>query len=372
MPVAVFRAVVCLGIAAAHFYFGALRPELTSLFGPRGDWGIVHIRFGFESFFVLAGYFLAHSFRLGEWHFLSLTAFFRRRLMRLAVPYWVAIGVGVAGFELSAALRGRDYLRPSFSEVWPYLVFLQDLFPARLPSGVYWFMAPLFQFHLLWGLGFWLVRRVFLKRGRADYHNGAVRVMVWLTGLAMLASLAVRAAGVEVRWSLAPNAIYLALGCLTSWAGQRLPVRGWLVIGWAGACAVGLAAGESRPVAAAVSSALLLWLTVARPTLPDWWIFRGLSYVGERSYSIYLTHTYIGYRVLNLPTFWGGTVTPVAALGMWLVAVVASVVFGCVFYWLVERPLARLSRTVRYRAKWESGESTAPDQPSRFVSTPPV
>jgi peptidoglycan/LPS O-acetylase OafA/YrhL len=350
LPIAAFRGVVCLGIVAAHFYVA--RPML----GPVADWAIVNVRFGFESFFILAGFFLAHSFRPGEWNVLSLSAYFRRRLLRLAAPYWVAIAAGILGFGLSAAIRGREYAWPAFGDVWPLLLFVQDLFPASLPSAPYWFMAPLFQFYLVWGLGFWLARRAYLSRGREDYHNRAVRVMVVVTGLAMFASIAARASGIEFRWELVRNGVYLAMGCLTCWAAQGLRARWWLAAGWVTACAVGLSAGGSRSVAACLASAVLLWMSVARPRLPDWWVLRGLGFVGERSYSIYLTHTYIGYRMLNLPTVWAGAGTPLMEVGVWLAAVAASVVFGCAFFWLVERPLARLSRSVRYRAKWETPE----------------
>src|SRR5262245_1225513 len=219
----VFRAVVCLQIVGMHAYFAAAARipdrELSAGLG----WAVVNLRFGFESFFVLAGYFLAHNFRPGEPEVLSLAGFFRRRLLRLAVPFWVAVGLGVGWFLISAAIKGVDP-HPGTRNLAPLLLFVHDLVPSGMPTVAYWFVAPLMQFYLLWGVGFWLARRWHLIRQTPDHHDSALRVMVVLTGLTLVASFGCVAAGWNPKWRLADNALYLALGCFAFWRGAGLRV----------------------------------------------------------------------------------------------------------------------------------------------------
>jgi peptidoglycan/LPS O-acetylase OafA/YrhL len=347
----VFRAVVCLEIVGMHAFHGNLGAQV----GPAVGWAVAHLRFGYESFFVLAGYFLAHAFRPGEWSYLSVAAFVRRRLIRLALPYWVAIVFGVAGFELSAWVRGRHYNSGGLPALWPTLLFAQDLVPVAAadrpwvsPSVVYWFMAPLFQYYLLWAAAFWAVRRWHLGRDTPEYHDRTLRAMTGLTVAAMAGSLACVAAGGGFRWALATDAVYLAVGCLAYWAAHGRPARFWLAAGVAGLVGVGAWHGQSRPLAAAVTACLLPALT-RQAGGPSGWPARCLAFVGERSYSIYLTHTYIAYRMLNWSWGFSGRDSLAAALTVWSAAVGASVAFGALVYALVERPTARIARGVQFR-----------------------
>jgi peptidoglycan/LPS O-acetylase OafA/YrhL len=330
-----------------HAYFAAavLTPDWELTTGI--SWVVGNLRFGYESFFVLAGYFLAHSFRPGEPEVLSLAAFFRRRLLRLAVPFWVAVGLGVGWFLASAAVKGVDP-HPGTRNLVPLLLFVHDLVPSGMPSAAYWFVAPLMQFYLLWGIGFWSVRRWLLTRRTPGHHDSALRVMIVLTGAALLASYGCVAAGVHPRWRLADNAVFLALGCFAYWRAAGLRVGLVFAAAVVGVTALGIYAGNSRLVASGVSTVLVSTIarhnfTVARRPV------RALGLVGRWSYSIYLTHTYIVYRMANVPAVLDWSPTQAVGVGVWAAAIVASVGFGAVFYTLVERPLHRLSREVQYR-----------------------
>jgi peptidoglycan/LPS O-acetylase OafA/YrhL len=157
--IAVLRAVVCLSILCMHFFPAALAQWPGSAKQvPDPQWLVANVRFGFESFFVLAGYFLFHSFRADDTSHISVTAFLKRRLLRLAVPYWVALViVGVCGYILSGLIRGKAPLA-QFSDLPPTVFFVHDLIPVGTVSYALWFMAPLMQFYLLWSLIFWMVR----------------------------------------------------------------------------------------------------------------------------------------------------------------------------------------------------------------------
>lgn len=342
------RAVICLQIVGFHCYYSALEPVFRSSLGETASWAMAHLRFGYESFFVLAGYFLAQSFRPGNWTYFSVPIFLLKRLVRLAVPYWLAIGFGIIGFELSSLLSGHDYESPNWSTLLPLLFFVQDLVPVQLPSVTYWFMAPLMQFTLLWSIVFWLIRKWFLSRS-VEYHNQAVRGLTVIVSGAFLGSLICVVQHVESRWSLAHNAVYLCLGCLAFWHYWGV-YRGVFVVAMLSLLAVGYIDGNMKFYSASLT-AVVIQAAQYRPHLPGGWPVRCLVLVGGWSYSIYLTHTYLIYRVINVWMRLDEDRRFGWALLTWCSAVLGSIVLGCAFYWVVERPLAGLSHRLSYRSR---------------------
>ena len=187
--ITLLRALVCLSIVTLHFFPAAFaRWPDDPRFLPSPMQLMAHWRLGFESFFVLAGYFLAHGFRPGPWHTFSVLKFFRRRLLRLVVPYWVALlVVGAGGYALSAALR-RENDMVAWADLWPQALFIQDLVPARSVGYALWFMSCLMQFYVLWCAAFWLVRRRLLRAELPRYHAATLRIMRRWMGAAFVVS----------------------------------------------------------------------------------------------------------------------------------------------------------------------------------------
>jgi peptidoglycan/LPS O-acetylase OafA/YrhL len=335
------RGLVCLSILVMHFYFGPQHDALAAGLGSALDWVVTHLRFGYETFFLLAGFFLAHSFRPGPWDSLSVKLFFRRRLVRLAVPYWIAILLGVVGWHLRALVAGIP-APDGWTGFWPMLIFAHDLIESKSPNIALWFMGPLFQFYLFWGLMFWVVRRGFLAAGAAHYHDRTLVVMAVLTGVVLFVSIAVVWTGVGVPGKLAPNALYLALGCFVYWTSIRFLSAWWLGLMRAVSTAGGVVNGSSRWIASVVAALLLLWLAM-HPQLPNSRLIRGLGVIGRISFSIYLTQMLVGPRILHLPGHWSLDLSFASAAAVLLAAVVCCIAFGALFYLVVEIPVARLS-----------------------------
>lgn len=103
---------------------------------------------------------------------------------------------------------------------------------------------------------------------------------------------------------------------------------------------------------------LLLMASAASGTLEHFFAERRvLLFLGDASYSIYLTHYAVQkFLVSQLPgiTPWQG---PNAALSVFFAIALLSVLVGCLFYWLAERPLLGLARRLfrsRVRSRPES------------------
>ncbi len=347
--VTLLRAVICLSIVIVHLQPGG--PMSWPDFLPfqwTPEWMVTHARPGFESFFVLAGYFLAHSFRPGSWQTFSVFGFYRRRVIRLLLPYWLILIISWMG-AVAYAVRHHgvpDWSPPGF---WRQMLLMHNLEVNDLVAPQLWFMAPLIQFYLGWGIVFWLARKACVRFRSEDVHRAAIRVMMVVVAVTYLASILTDAYRGGLDFTLFTNAHYLALGCLIYWHTNARVGIGWLLCALGMETALGLAINQSRPVATILTCLLLVHAAgrvfSAGPKLA-WALV-----IGRCSYSIYLTHMFVGWRAMGLfaillggkADFWGQTVLT------WLAGVVGCVLGGYVYNRLVEQPCARWARKIEYR-----------------------
>lgn len=342
--VTLLRAVVCLSIVTLH-----LQPETvvswpdSLAFLPAPSWLVQHARLGFESFFVLAGYFLAHSFRPGPWKTFSVAGFYRKRLVRLLLPYWAILFISWLGLVLGSLRRHQTFDYP-ITAFWKQMLCLHDLNTDRLVSVQLWFMAPLIQFYMFWGIVFWSVRQIYLRSNQPNYHPLSVHWMSMLTISAFIVSI-FSADFFGAGFTLLVNMHYLALGCLIYWYSHSQ--LAWWVITFALSqeIALGCAGGTSRPIAAAVGGLLLM--CGAGCTFSAGPRLKWLMLVGRCSYSIYLTHMFVGPRVMTLLggrwNFYGESVT------LWFTGIVSSVLGGYLYYRAIELPLGAWAQGIHYR-----------------------
>ncbi len=343
--VTLLRALVCLSIVAIHLqYVDAFHWPDWLTFLPPPSWFIVNVRLGFECFFVLAGYFLAHSFRPGPWKTFSVPSFYQRRLVRLLFPYWIVLLLTWLGFAFGS-LRRHQPLSYPFNALWKQALCLHNFATDHIIAAQLWFMAPLIQFNLVWGIVFWMVRRICLRRSFGAHHALTMQIMTAVTIAAFVVSLYFADLNGDRGYTLAINAHYLALGCLLYWGSSSRTATVLSVVALSMEVALGWACGDSRPIAAVVTSLLLVYSAgrsfSAGPKL-GW-----LKTIGHCSYSIYLTHIFVGSRVMVLlaswATLWQGK------LVVWLIGVVGSVFGGYVFYRLVELPVSAWADKIQYR-----------------------
>lgn len=339
------RGVVCLSVTALHFVY---------LLRPAGGWtdGFLLLRPGVESFFVLSGYFLAASYRERptDVHF-SVPRLVARRLLRLLVPFWVAVGL----VYLLPAWRlvvpgGISYTPPAVVDLLANFACVWDLADRPLALFTFWSLATLIQLNVLWAAAFWLVRWAFLWHTDGRHHARTLVVLQALTlaGAAASWTVAFGTQAAATDWRLPHWFVYAALGSAAYWAVESARWR-WIAASLAGGLlAGGWLNGTPRPVLAVASTAALVWLTV-RPVRWNWFGWRAVSAVGRWSYSVYLVHGIVGYRTLTavgragVPTDGGWAAVHFAT------AIGVSVAAGWVFFRLVELPVLKWSQGIRYR-----------------------
>lgn len=357
-----FRGWVCLSLTVLHFYHSALFDSFTNLFGKMGQDAVLNIRLGVESFFVLAGFMMAHMMRPMPGENVSIAGYLKRRFYRLIIPYWTAV-------LIYAAYRGGIYVLfhrgdgpLTVGDVLKQLFLVQEFYyksPAEMekvsPIG-YWSMVTLEQFYLIW-LGFYAICIGIFGRNNGKGYARAERAMAFLTFSACIGSLSLWNMGLEheMQWQLPLWGTFLTLGMLLYWAIRHnfSSLYFWLVL--PAILATGIYSDTYKMYKALITVAI--FIPLARGArLPDNVVIRFLAFCGKRSYSIYLIHSIAGIAFISMT--WKLTAkSDWLAFPILIGAVIVSILASMVFFRYVEVPCQSKARTVEYRRKSPADEA---------------
>jgi peptidoglycan/LPS O-acetylase OafA/YrhL len=327
------RAIAALWVCLWHFTLG------TGV-GAQGYLGVT-------MFFVISGYIVPYSMMRGGYTIAAWPTFMLKRLVRLEPPY-------LASIVLILALGAWDAFR-GFPPQWTAAQIAGHLGYANaflgLPwlNGPYWSLAVEFQFYVLMGLALPLLMRAGTPAKR-------------LAGLA-LASCLPLVLPTRTNATILPYLPVFAAGILTFLRATRMIGRKSY---WA---ALPILAGlafkvQDAGVALATVGTAVLIAVVRIPRIAP------IAWLGAISYSLYLLHVPIGYRVMNvIEKSFAGALVPVAAI---IGALAASIAGAALFRRYVERPSLRLATRIGYRATLLESQLSSPASSSSADRPAPV
>lgn len=348
------RGVAALAVVFYHFFEAINRsapgwaPTYVAGVFQRGYLGV-------DIFFVLSGFVIAYSVRQGEHTLGYLGRFMARRSLRLDPPYWCAIIL-----EVSLVFVGMR-LFPSLSTPLPtprqlvaHLFYAQNILGFQNILSIFWTLCYEVQFYIffvstlvLWR---WLPLRGSRSRRIAAYGFFAT---------VFVASLVIRFAfrsnplhGIAIdRW------FQFFLGTLVCWTllGRVRPHA--LVAGWASVIGVILLGHAGAEQYVAVGGSMFIYVCGVRGKLSSALGNPALQLLGKISYSLYLFHLPIGWRLISVvEKLIGAPLGPWLAWLLYLVATGVSVAAAWVFWRVVEVPSLQLSKRIRL----PSGRSLTP------------
>lgn len=324
---------------AAEKSYGAWAPAWVRWLFGQGFLGV-------EVFFVLSGFVIAYSVRNAVPTFAFLGRFALRRLVRLDPPYWVAIA-------LESGLIWATYHEwPAVSRVAAHLVYAQNIVGAGDILPIFWTLCYEVQFYLF------LVAALVVGQHLPRRRQIATAAFVVL----FLASLYVRygigPVGVPglalIRW------FQFFLGVLVWWVVSGTASRWWLVAAWVATAAAGLTHRPQELLPIAISA--LLWWSYRRDGMASILSARPWQFLGAISYSLYLLHLPIGWRLMRAPELMlGAHLSPWSVGALYLVVLAVVIVVSWVAWRFWERPFQRLSGRLSTRAPHDPERRPAHD-----------
>lgn len=303
------RGVASIGVALFHFS-GQMHSAIAVVFQSVGWLGV-------DVFFVISGFVIPLSLYGRHYRLRDFSHFMLRRLVRLEPPYLVSIVlVLLLGYlsTLSPLFRGAG-LDFSFGQIASHLFYAIPLTSYPWLSPVYWSLAYEFVFYILVGLTF-----AFLIGRDVEFT--------------MLATALVAAASFYAFGQFDVRILEFAVGILLMRIAVAQAHRLRLGL-WLAAClaAVFFTGGMATGGAVLFATAVIFFLREVE-------FGRWAYFVGGISYSLYLVHTTIGGRVVNLGMRFGGG--PLYELFLIAAALAVSILFSMLFARWIERP-ARLA-----------------------------
>jgi len=297
---------------------------------------------GVDIFFVVSGFIISHRIsieRLGGPG--DAATFFVRRITRIYPLYWVVL---IASWLIIGHLASNPYdsipVRSGLS-----LIFLSTAANWLVPQA--WTLAFEMYFYVAVTCIIFTTRHAFPC------------VFVWLA-VQVIAALVWGDVGIVC---VHPLVLEFGFGCLIYWLWRHRPCNRVVAVLTAsipffcvGAILSGILLGAWTPVAGwtrvltyGVGAAVLVYSVagVSSASL----VTRIMRYLGDASYSLYLSHTVVLVSFLALANRTGlFTATPVALRPYWAIwLIVLAMSVGLMSYTYLERPMLRLSRAMLTR-----------------------
>lgn len=316
---------------------------------------------GVDLFFVVSGVVMAATCygRLGDRS--AILPFLKRRVSRIYPFYWVCTATVLALYWLSPGLASRS--KADWGEIVQSLVLWpQDVFPV---VGVGWTLTYEMFFYLVFALLLGLPPRLFLGAlaiwGTVTlalfplFDDPAIRGIRANLALPLYASPLVLEfiAGCCIGWVFRRGSMPLAKLCLGVGAVWFVAVGGYIGSKYFDEAAYGVV----RLAVFGIPSALMLYGTVGLELQGQLRVAPLLVYLGDSSYSLYLTHVYVigifSAVYVRLAPFHHG-------LGKLLLTIICLVTCGAVAaisYRWIERPLSARFRRLLSAVKRERGKA---------------
>lgn len=275
-------------------------------------------KMGVSIFFVISGFILPYSMWRGGYEpSRHIWTFLGKRIRRLDPPYFVAIALGLA---VLTAAKWPNY-RIDWGMLAMHVGYLNPFFGAHWVTGVFWTLAIEFQFYVLLAIMFPLV-----AGGRTEFYVFVVSCLAWSFFVPVREFL-------PYHWPMFLMGIMAFRYVAGKAAYWEFAIAGSLLTGWA------MATISFHESAAA--------MLTAGAILNTDYSNAATRFFGKISYSLYLTHSHIGVRlvILGLPF---ATTEPLR-LALCLASVAVCIGVAWVMWRFVERPSQEWAGKLEYR-----------------------
>jgi peptidoglycan/LPS O-acetylase OafA/YrhL len=319
------RGIAALGVALHHFC-NILDPGLLRSASFYGQLGV-------QVFFVISGFIIPYSLYRGGYELKHYWIFVAKRITRLDPPYLVTllliISLGVLSWYVP--FQKDMVFEVSLPQVLLHLGYVNTFFGYPWLNDVFWTLAIEFQYYLLMGLVFPLVfsRNNWTRLLSFAALNALSFVIPYSIYVFYFISLFFMGIFTcQYKIGMIGRRQYAALLAATTLLALVVMGVPSTVAGFAAVCAI-------------------LFLRVKNPVF---------YFLGSISYSLYLLHSPVGRRALNVFLRITGAESEIAKIFVIMLAVAVSIFAAYLLYRFVERPSQQWSASFRYRPRRDARE----------------
>ena len=334
------KGIGCIAIVMHHLAIYGPMSEVVGQVAPHLIEGLIlYARLAVQMFFVLAGFLVASQIA-PEGHPVARAPapLIWKRYKRLITPFLFAVASATLITALVRPWFVHDSLSdaPSISQLIAHALLMHDLLDIQALSAGVWFVAIDFQLFAAT-----ILLTALMYRTTEKWRVAFPLLIVLLAALSLL---------FINRWSAYENYAHYffgayGLGMLSYWSTR--PTRaavGLITICLLGALA--LALDFRNAITVALATAVLISIASQRHWLERWPKPGALTWLGQRSYSIFLIHygICIGFNAIWHKLFPTGVL--INLLGM-IAAVATSIAAGALLYRYVESQQGVLGRNAK-------------------------
>ncbi len=323
-----------LGIALYHFaghriFSGLSNQLLIPVFSLIRHQGKV------SAFFVISVFALGYSVGRRKITGRYLISFLKRRLIRLSIPYWFTIGfVVITTWLATFFINDYDNRLPGFGSIIAHLLYVYPLFHYQPILEVFWTLVHTVQFYFAFILFLFVMQKIWPSE---DLNNLGAFLFFSLTGILSTIFFKDTSAALCFKtWHM------FCLGLLAYWLHKKW-ISWWVAISLIFCVALTVFLRYDPHKLFAILTTLLLVLASHLGKLSSWLKNSTIQFLGRISYSLFLIHGTIGWRVLSVGDRLTGHNTFSAIIWL-IVATACSILCAYYMYIFIEKPSVLLSK----------------------------
>ena len=299
---------------------------------------------GVPVFFVLSGFVIAHAVVAKPISLSYVGVFVFRRSIRLDPPYWAAIALAVVMLVIKQNLLNEQVNFPSYADIFSHMFYLQDILQIDpVLSSVFWTLCLEIQFYIFFVLSLYSIGKV-----KSEYFQSLHTLFLLVTGvLSLLVYLNVLPFSIKGTfipyWHFFVSGVVLQR-TLAKCSSYQIFFWSWL---WLLLLAVFFHHSKSY-LLTEVAIMLFIYGMGVTNRLKNGLNFSVVQFLGAISYSLYLVHPEIGWKIISiLQATVEDQQSLVMQVGIFLVGIGGSVLSAYIFYLVVEKTSLQFARKIK-------------------------
>jgi peptidoglycan/LPS O-acetylase OafA/YrhL len=342
------RGIAAIIVVFYHLY-GNLKQQVSSWLPSILDTLLSHGNIGVQIFFVISGFVIAYSVGDKQINLRYIGRFALRRSIRLDPPYWLSIITAIFLTYLSTALFSEIHRElPSTIKILTHLVYMQDMLGYGNINAVYWTLCLEVQFYLLFIILIGILQKINgANSTRLILKRIWIKLLLFILGILSICNY-FDIYSVDIKHTFLPYWHNFFLGILICWC-----IRGWLnplyfLAFWTTLLGFAVFFEYDTNALTSLVTSMAVFIAGVRDQLSKIFSSTIYQYLGKISYSLYLFHPIVGWRVISLgKRYLGPELSMLEGTALFISGIMVSIFISHAVFMYVEKPTMAFSRRIK-------------------------